>query len=70
VVPCYVYGLNKLRPKGQRAITPVPAWAHFLPPRRFAPDTPVPEATVAIYRALNGIHEQVMAEEPAALTSR
>jgi 1-acyl-sn-glycerol-3-phosphate acyltransferase len=70
VVPCYLYGLNKLRPKGQREITPGPGWAHFLPPLRFAPDTPVPEATVAIYRALNGIHEQVMAEGPAALTAR
>jgi hypothetical protein len=36
---------------------------------RFAPDTPVPEATVAIYRALNGVHERVMAEGPSALAS-
>jgi 1-acyl-sn-glycerol-3-phosphate acyltransferase len=69
VVPCYLYGLNKLRPKGQRDVSPGPAWAHFLPPLRFAPDTPIPDATIAIYHALNGIHERVMAEGPEALTS-
>jgi len=66
-VPCYLYGLNKLRPKGSREITPGPAWAHFLPPLRFEPGTPVPEATLAIYRSLNAVHERVMAEGPEAL---
>jgi len=69
VVPCYLYGLNKLRPKGSREVKPGPAWAHFLPPLRFGPDTSVPEATIAIYRALNGVHERVMADGPEALAA-
>jgi len=69
VVPCYLYGLNKLRPKGSREVKPGPAWAHFLPPLRFDADTPVPEATFAIYRALNGVHERVMADGPEALSA-
>ncbi len=69
VVPCYLYGLNKLRPKGSRDITPGPAWAHFLPPLRFSRDTSVPDATRAIFDALNSVHERAMQDGPAAFHS-
>ncbi len=68
VVPCYLYGLNKLRPKGSREVTPGPAWAHFLPPLRFDRNTAVPEATYAIFNALNAVHERAMAEGPSAFS--
>ncbi len=66
VVPCYLYGLNKLRPKGSREIVPGPGWAHFLPPLRFSRDTSVPDATRAIFDALNTVHEKAMAEGPVS----
>ncbi|NJN51605.1 MAG: hypothetical protein HC809_07320 [Gammaproteobacteria bacterium] len=70
VVPCYLYGLNKLRPKGSRDVVPGPAWAHFLPPLRFSRDTTVPDATRAIFDALNTVHEQAMTDGPAAFSPR
>ncbi len=59
VVPIYLVGLNKLRPKGSREIHPGPAGAHFQPAVHIAPGTSVPDATKAIYDALNSVHERV-----------
>lgn len=60
VVPCYLYGLNKLRPKGSREIRPGPGEAHFLPPIYFEKGTEVPEATYRIYDTLNRVHQNFM----------
>jgi 1-acyl-sn-glycerol-3-phosphate acyltransferase len=60
VVPVYLTGLAKLRPKGTREIFPGPAGAHIQPPI-FLPDgISVPDATKMIYDALNTVHERVL----------
>ncbi len=66
VVPIYLTGLNKLRPKGTREITPGPAGAHFQPAIRLPKGTSVPDATRAIYDALNRVHERVQQYGPEA----
>lgn len=60
VVPVYLTGLAKLRPKGTREIFPGPAGAHIQPPI-FLPDgISVPDATRMIYDSLNTVHERVL----------
>ena len=66
VVPIYLTGLNKLRPKGSREIHPGPAGAHFQPAVRLPQGTSVPDATKAIYDALNSVHERVQQYGPEA----
>jgi 1-acyl-sn-glycerol-3-phosphate acyltransferase len=56
VVPVYLDGLQQMRPKGQLHVTPGPATAEILAPIRFAPGTPVPAATEAMWNALNALH--------------
>lgn len=60
VVPVYLTGLARLRPKGSREIFPGPAGAHIQPPIHIPPGTPVPEATRMIYEALNDVHKRVL----------
>jgi 1-acyl-sn-glycerol-3-phosphate acyltransferase len=59
VVPVFLTGLKKLRPKGSRELHPGPAAAHILDPIYFAPGTEVPDATRQIYDALNTVHHRV-----------
>lgn len=59
VVPVYLTGLAKLRPKGTREVFPGPAGAHFQPPIRLPVGTSVPDATKTIYDALNDVHRRV-----------
>jgi 1-acyl-sn-glycerol-3-phosphate acyltransferase len=66
VVPCYLTGMNEVRPKGTGAMTKAPVTASFLPPLTFDEGTSVPDATHAIYRALNDVHEAVFKEGPDA----
>jgi len=66
VVPIYLTGLNKLRPKGSREIHPGPAGAHFQSPVRIPKGTSVPDATKMIYDALNRVHERVQEHGPEA----
>lgn len=60
VVPVYLTGLAKLRPKGSRDIFPGPAGAHIQPPIILPPGTAVPDATKIIYDALNTVHQRVL----------
>ena len=60
VVPVFLAGLRKLRPKGSREIFPGPVGAHILDPIRFPPGTDVPTATRMIYDALNTVHQRVV----------
>jgi 1-acyl-sn-glycerol-3-phosphate acyltransferase len=69
VVPIYLLGLNKLRPKGSREIHPGPAGAHFQPAIRLPRGTSVPDATRIIYDALNIVHERVAQFGPEAAAS-
>jgi len=66
VLPVYLTGVNKIRPKGTREITPGPVWAHIQPPLTFEPGTPVPDATRQIYDRLNAPHQRVLEEGPEA----
>ena len=59
VVPVFLTGLKKLRPKGSREIFPGPVGAHVLDPIYFAEGTEVPDATRQIYDALNAVHKLV-----------
>ena len=60
IVPCYLSGLNKLRPKGSREIFPGPASANFQPAIHLPDDISVPDATRMIYDSLNLPHKRVM----------
>jgi 1-acyl-sn-glycerol-3-phosphate acyltransferase len=59
VVPVFLAGLKKLRPKGSRELHPGPVGAHILDPIYFAEGTEVPQATRIIYDALNTVHLRV-----------
>ncbi len=59
VVPVFLAGLKKLRPKGSREIFPGPVGAHILDPIYFPEGTEVPAATKMIYDALNTVHVKV-----------
>jgi len=59
VVPVFLAGLRKLRPKGSRELHPGPAGAHILDPIFFEPGTAVPDATRMIYDRLNEVHQRV-----------
>lgn len=59
VVPCYLTGMNNVRPKGKSGMVEAPVSASFLPPIRFEPGTSVPDATHLIYERLNTVHKAV-----------
>ena len=60
VVPVYLTGLAKLRPKGTREIFPGPASANIQPPIYFEEGTSVEDATRQIFDALNAVHQRVL----------
>jgi 1-acyl-sn-glycerol-3-phosphate acyltransferase len=66
VVPCYLTGFNRIKPKGTREMSPAPCSASFLKPICFEPGTEVSVATRMIYDALNQVHQRVYAEGPEA----
>lgn len=66
VVPVYLSGLSKIRPKGSREITPGPIWAHIQEPVHLDPDMSVPDATRKIFLSLNEPHERVQELGPEA----
>lgn len=68
VVPVYLTGLAKLRPKGTNKIFPGPAGAHIQPPIYLPEGITVPEATKAIYDSLSHVHERVLAHGDDAAT--
>lgn len=60
VVPVYLSGLSKIRPKGSRDIFPGPVSAHIQPPIYLAEGTTVPDATSIIYKTVNKVHQRVL----------
>ena len=66
IVPCYLTGLAKLRPKGTREIFPGPASANYGTPIYLPDDISVPDATRLIYDSLNTVHERVLEHGDAA----
>ena len=66
VVPVYLTGLAKIRPKGSRDIFPGPVQAHIQPPIILPQGASVPEATRMIFQAVNTVHERVMEHGPDA----
>lgn len=61
VVPVFLTGLAKIRPKGSRELFPGPVGAHVLDPIHFPAGTEVPEATRILYEAMNRVHLAVQA---------
>jgi 1-acyl-sn-glycerol-3-phosphate acyltransferase len=59
VVPVFLTGLSRIRPKGSRDVYPGPGGAYVLDPIFFADGTPVPEATRRIFDAMNEVHQRV-----------
>ena len=59
IVPVYLAGLAKIRPKGSREVSPGPVHAHVQPPIYLPDDIDVPSATRMIYDSLNAPHERV-----------
>ena len=66
IVPCYLAGLAKLRPKGTREIFPGPASANYQAPIYLPDDISVPDATRLIYESLNIVHQRVIEHGDAA----
>lgn len=66
IVPVYLTGLAKLRPKGTREIFPGPAGAHIQPPIYLPDGITVPDATKLIFDRLNTVHERVLKHGDAA----
>lgn len=53
VVPLYLHGLDRIRRRGAREITPGPVSLDVLAPRRFDPDHDVADATNLLWRDMN-----------------
>ena len=66
VVPCYLTGFNKIKPKGTRGMVPAPCSVSFLKPIYFDHGIEVPAATRMIYDALNTVHQRVHEDGPEA----
>jgi 1-acyl-sn-glycerol-3-phosphate acyltransferase len=56
VVPIYLSGLRALRPKGSKQGTCGVAGVEFLQPVRFAPGTPVSDATALLHQRMSRVH--------------
>lgn len=59
VIPIYLSGFNKIRPKGSREISSGPVWAHIQPPL-YLSNMEVPDATRVISESLNAPHERTL----------
>ena len=66
VLPIYLSGISKIRPKGSRDITPGQVWAHIQEPLRLDPELEIPEATKQIFQSLNNPHSRVIEHGPEA----
>ncbi len=60
IVPVYLAGLARVRPKGSREIFPGPVYAHIQPPVYLPDGISVPDATRVVYEALNAVHQRVL----------
>jgi 1-acyl-sn-glycerol-3-phosphate acyltransferase len=65
VVPVYLDGLKRMRPKGQLHVNPGPASAEILAPVRFAPGTAVPAATAKLWSVMNERHVAALKAQAA-----
>jgi 1-acyl-sn-glycerol-3-phosphate acyltransferase len=66
VIPMYFEGLRDIRPVGSREMKPGPVTALIGEPIRFAPDTNIGEATRTLYRAVDGLRQQMQRPQRAA----
>ncbi len=66
ILPVYLTGLARIRPKGSRKVTPGPVHAHIQPPLYLPEGMAVPDATRLIYEELNAVHKSVIAHGDAA----
>ncbi|MEM7221003.1 MAG: lysophospholipid acyltransferase family protein [Pseudomonadota bacterium] len=66
VLPIYLEGLQKLRPKGSKHVRRGPAAAHFLSPIAFAAGTATADATATLQAAMNAKHRECLGLGDAA----
>jgi 1-acyl-sn-glycerol-3-phosphate acyltransferase len=66
VVPLYLSGLRRIRPKGSREVRPGPVGIDILPPQVFAPGTDLLTATSAFRDLMNDVHRSYFAAEERA----
>jgi len=66
VVPIYMHGLRALRPKGAKEIKTGPVHVSIGKPNRFPPDTPVAEATRALYKQMERMREDIQGRRPTS----
>jgi 1-acyl-sn-glycerol-3-phosphate acyltransferase len=66
VVPLYIQGTRSIRATGSREMTPGPVTVVIGKPRRFAPDTPIPDVTRALFHAVDGLRRQLLQRQSAA----
>jgi len=66
VVPIYMTGLKAIRPPGSKEMVPGPVAAHILEPIFFDPYENVSDATDRIFKAMNTVHQRVLAHGDAA----
>ena len=59
VVPLYLQGTRAIRPTGSREMTPGPVTVVIGKPLRLRPDTPIPEATRALFQAVDGLRQRL-----------
>jgi len=68
VVPIYMTGLKAIRPPGSKEMVPGPVTSHILDPIFFDHYAEVPEATDMIFKAMDKVHQRVIAHgDDAAL---
>jgi 1-acyl-sn-glycerol-3-phosphate acyltransferase len=68
VIPIYMTGLKAIRPPGSKEMVPGPVTSHILDPIFFDYYAEVPEATDMIFKAMNKVHQRVLAHgDDAAL---
>ncbi|MEM7100994.1 MAG: lysophospholipid acyltransferase family protein [Pseudomonadota bacterium] len=65
VVPVYLGGLKKIRPKGQRGVAKGHAYVEILPPLDFPSGTEVNAATQELWQRLNKVHLRCSANAEA-----
>ena len=64
VVPIYMHGLRELRAKGEKEIKTGPVHVSIGEPIRFAPQTPVAEATRTLYKQMERMREEMQGRRP------
>ena len=70
VVPMYIHGTRDIRAVGSREMTPGSVTVLIGTPIRFGPDIPIPDATRALYEAVDGLRRRFERRQQAQVAQR